>query len=151
MLRESGVFGSVAQRVQRAAAVASRQHGAISREQLRAIGYTDHMIDNELRNGRLVPAFRGVYFLGHHAITEKSRAMAAVLACGAGAVVSHLSAAHLWAFVPYPAQFEDVDVTDVSAAAPDKLERAFDEALFKKKVQLPQLNELIERSTGDLE
>ena len=37
--------------------------------------------------------------------------MAAVLACGDGAVVSHRSAAHLWALLPYPAQQRPINVT----------------------------------------
>jgi very-short-patch-repair endonuclease len=37
--------------------------------------------------------------------------MAAVLACGDGAVVSHRSAAHLWALLPYPAPQHPIDVT----------------------------------------
>jgi very-short-patch-repair endonuclease len=37
--------------------------------------------------------------------------MAAILACGAGAVVSHLSAAHLWALLPYPAKPRPIHVT----------------------------------------
>lgn len=189
MRRESGVIGRVAQRVRRAAALASRQHGAISRSQLRSIGYTDDMIDRDLRTGRLIPAYRGVYFLGHLVMSEKSRAMAATLACGAGAVISHRSAAHLWCFLPYPAHYIDIEITvpgrdlhtrdgiqvhrvhgfdrrdvrtldhipitspartllDLSAAAPDKLEQAFDEAVFQRKVRMPQLHELIERSDG---
>ncbi len=37
--------------------------------------------------------------------------MAAVLACGEGAVVSHRSAAYLHGFLPYPAQYREVEVT----------------------------------------
>jgi very-short-patch-repair endonuclease len=39
---------------------------------------------------------QGVYAVGHLALTRNSRFMAAVLACGEGAALSHLSAAVLW-------------------------------------------------------
>ena len=54
---------------------------------------------------------RAVYFVGHGEITPKARAMAAVLACGDEAFVSHRSAAYLYEFLPYPAQHPDVEVT----------------------------------------
>ena len=40
---------------------------------------------------------RGVYAVGHAALSREGRWMAAVLACGAGAVLSHHSAAVCWA------------------------------------------------------
>jgi very-short-patch-repair endonuclease len=40
--------------------------------------------------------FRGVYAVGHAGLGNKGRWMAAVLACGDGAVLSHRSAAELW-------------------------------------------------------
>jgi hypothetical protein len=39
---------------------------------------------------------RGVYAVGHLSLTRNSRFMAAVLACGEGAALSHFSAAVLW-------------------------------------------------------
>ena len=45
--------------------------------------------------GRLHRVFRGSYAVGHVHRSEQSRLMAAVLACGEGAVVSHRSAAAL--------------------------------------------------------
>ena len=46
--------------------------------------------------GRLHRIHRGVYAVGHRALNERSHWMAAVLACGDGAVLSHTSAAALW-------------------------------------------------------
>ena len=46
--------------------------------------------------GRLRPVHRGVYTIGHRLLTRDGRWMAAVLACGPGTVLSHLSAAALW-------------------------------------------------------
>jgi very-short-patch-repair endonuclease len=50
--------------------------------------------------GRLVRRWRGVYTLGHALLSPKGEWMAAVLACGAGAVLSHRSAAALWGLRP---------------------------------------------------
>jgi hypothetical protein len=53
-------------------------------------------IDSWIRSGRLHPEFTGVYAVGFPLTTPQERWMAAVLACGEGAVLSHLSAgAHL--------------------------------------------------------
>lgn len=46
--------------------------------------------------GRLYREHRGVYSVGCRAVTPLERAMAAVLACGPGAVLSHGSALTLW-------------------------------------------------------
>jgi very-short-patch-repair endonuclease len=57
-------------------------------------------IEARLRTGRLHLLHRGVYAVGHKAVGEKGRAMAAVLACGPGAVLSHQSAGALWEIRP---------------------------------------------------
>jgi very-short-patch-repair endonuclease len=44
----------------------------------------------------LIPLYRGVYALGHQRLTREGRWMAAVLACGPGAVLSHFNAGNLW-------------------------------------------------------
>jgi Protein of unknown function (DUF559) len=46
--------------------------------------------------GLLMPVHQGVYALGHQRLTREGRWMAAVLACGPGAGLSHFSAGHLW-------------------------------------------------------
>jgi very-short-patch-repair endonuclease len=56
---------------------------------------SDDEIDYGVLRGRLHRIFRGVYALGHRRIGERGRLMAAVLACGEGAVASHLSAGAL--------------------------------------------------------
>ncbi|MGH2952737.1 MAG: DUF559 domain-containing protein [Solirubrobacterales bacterium] len=53
----------------------------------------------------------GVYLVGHRAIRRGTREMAAVLACGPGAVISHANAAALWKLLPYPAKATTVSVT----------------------------------------
>src|SRR5436305_76474 len=53
-------------------------------------------IGHRVRIGRLHVVYRGVYAVGHRRLTGHGRWMAAVLACGLGALLSHGSAAALW-------------------------------------------------------
>jgi predicted transcriptional regulator of viral defense system len=76
--------------------LARNQHGVVSSDQLREVGYTPQVIYHRIRTGRLHPLHRGVYAVGRPHVTDHGRWMAAVIACGAGAVLSHSSAAALW-------------------------------------------------------
>jgi very-short-patch-repair endonuclease len=75
------------------ASIATRQYGVVSRSQLLAAGISDAAITTRIRRFRLHPLHRGVYAVGHTALVPLAREMAAVLACGEGAVVSHRTAA----------------------------------------------------------
>ena len=77
-------------------ALATAQHGVVARFQLRALGISDHAITGRIRARRLHPLHRGVFAVGHERLTRFGRWMAAVLACGPSAVLSHASAAALW-------------------------------------------------------
>lgn len=77
------------------AEIASNQHGVISLTELRSAGCSPAAI-SRLNGRRLHRIHRGVYAVGHPALSNDGRWMAAVLACGDGAVLSHLSAAFLW-------------------------------------------------------
>jgi very-short-patch-repair endonuclease len=68
----------------------------VTRAQLREHGITDGSVSWWLRTGRLHRIHRGVYAVGHPGVTEEARWLAAVLACGPGATLSHRSAAELW-------------------------------------------------------
>jgi predicted transcriptional regulator of viral defense system len=78
------------------ARLAARQHGVVSRVQLLDAGVTDHAIERRLRSGSLHRVLRGVYVVGYGSTAPLTRAMAAVLACGPGTVLSHRSAGALW-------------------------------------------------------
>src|SRR3954452_15938015 len=82
------------------AALADRQHGVVARRQLLALGLPARAIDHRLERGRLHVLHRGVYAVGHRVLSQRGQWMAAVLACGGGAVLSHRSAAALWAIRP---------------------------------------------------
>ena len=77
-------------------ALAARQHGVVARSQLRDLGFHPQAIKRRIANGRLHPLMRGVYAVGRPQVTRQGHWMAAVLSCGAGAVLSHGSAAALW-------------------------------------------------------
>ena len=77
-------------------ALADAQEGSIKRAQMVALGFTRHEIDRMLANGLLVARYRGVYSLGRRKLTRRGRWMAAVLAAGESAVLSHRSAAALF-------------------------------------------------------
>jgi very-short-patch-repair endonuclease len=78
------------------AEVAARQHGVISTRQLEAVGVSKRAAAGRVRSGRLHRIHRGVFAVGHGGLSPHGRFMAAVLACGGGAVLSHVSAAVLW-------------------------------------------------------
>jgi very-short-patch-repair endonuclease len=84
------------------AAVASRQYGVITRQQLLACGVSSSMIDVRLRRFWLHRLHRGAYAVGHTAPTPLQREMAAVLAAGRDAVLSHESAGYLWGLLDEP-------------------------------------------------
>jgi very-short-patch-repair endonuclease len=77
----------------RLAGLAGRQYGVVTREQLHALGVGETGIRERLRTDRLHRLHRGVYAVGHRALPAKAHWMAAVLACGEGAALSHVAAA----------------------------------------------------------
>jgi very-short-patch-repair endonuclease len=83
---------------QRIAALARRQHGNVTREQLLSLGLRPSAIAYRVRTGRLHRVHLGVYSVGRAPSTPLERASAAVLACGHEAVLSHQSALTLWGF-----------------------------------------------------
>ena len=77
-------------------AIARRQRFVVAHRQLVEAGVSRRAIQHRLEIGRLHPLHRGVYLVGHPVPLPLARPTAALLACGAGAVLSHLSAAYLW-------------------------------------------------------
>ncbi|MEK6271705.1 MAG: type IV toxin-antitoxin system AbiEi family antitoxin domain-containing protein [Actinomycetota bacterium] len=88
------------------ARLASRQHGVVSLAQLNAAGLHRSVIVRRTRKGLFHRIHRGVYAVGHAGLSNEGRWMAAVLACGEGAVLSHRSAAALWTIAPLPSVIE---------------------------------------------
>jgi very-short-patch-repair endonuclease/predicted transcriptional regulator of viral defense system len=98
--------------------LARRQHGVVARWQLLALGMNADAIQHRIERGRLHPIHRGVYAVGRPELTRHGRWMAAVLACGREAMLSHTCAAELWGVleaVPGP--------IDVSIPEPRRVRR----------------------------
>jgi len=87
------------------AAVASRQHGVVARRQLLEIGVPAATIQGWASRGHLHQLHRGVYAVGHARLSREGRWLAAVLACGPEAFLSHGPAAQLHAIVPQRERF----------------------------------------------
>jgi predicted transcriptional regulator of viral defense system len=94
------------------AQLAGSQHGVISRRQLLEIGMGRRAIVRRVEQGRLHEVHRGVYVAGVRRISRRGRWMAAVLACGPGALLTHRSAARLWGFMPSAIEWVDVTRPD---------------------------------------
>ena len=75
------------------AALAELQHGVVSRTQLIALGLPSTTIVRWVRVGHLHAVHRGVYSVGHPRLSREGLWMAAVLACGERATLSHIPAA----------------------------------------------------------
>ena len=78
------------------ASLAERQHGVVARRDLLLAGVDRNAIDRRIERRVLQVVHRGVYAFGHPALTARGVWMAAVLAAGDGAVLSHRSAAAVW-------------------------------------------------------
>jgi very-short-patch-repair endonuclease len=81
---------------QRLRRVAGRQYGVVTHAQLLRIGIGVTGIKERLRTGRLIRLHRGVYAVGHRELKRDGYWLAAILACGPGAVLSHTDAAAHW-------------------------------------------------------
>ena len=98
--------GTARERARALARLARRQHGVAARTQARALGASDEAVNGWIERGRLVPIHRGVYAVGHGALTARGRWMAAVLACGPGAALCRRSAGALWGLRRYSGMHE---------------------------------------------
>ncbi len=80
----------------RIAAFADRQHGVADYRQLGRLGLGPGAIQHRAQTGRLHRLHIGVYAVGRRKVPRKGHWLAAVLACGPDALLSHRTAAALW-------------------------------------------------------
>ena len=99
------------------AAVAARQHGVVTLEQLEASGLGVGAIKRRVAAGRLQRLWRGVYTFGHSELRPEGRLLGAVLACGQGAVLSQRSAADHWGVLRTSRTAIDVTVATLNGRA----------------------------------
>jgi very-short-patch-repair endonuclease len=110
--RWSGVDGAIVE-------LAVRQHGLVTRQQLLRLGLHPRAIDHRIRRGRLHPLHRGIYVVGRPSPSGEGLWLAAVLAGGADAALSHQSAAALWGI--RPTSRARIDVTIPAGRASTRL------------------------------
>lgn len=94
-------------------ALARRQHGVVTAEQLRCAGLGPRAISGRVQRGWLRRVHRGVYVVGALE-SELTAPTAALAACGPNAVISHRTAATIWQLVP-PRPADPVHVTLLDA------------------------------------
>jgi len=104
--------GRLAKRERELAALADRQHGVISRRQLRDAGLGSRTIRRRIEAGRLHPLYRDIFILGRKGISERGEWQGAVLVGGDEALLSHRSAAALWGLASHS---PPVEITTPSA------------------------------------
>ena len=85
------------------AAIANVAHGVVTRREALGAGVTDAEIRRRLARGSLLRAYPGVYRLGHEAPSMEAAYLAAVRACGDGALLTGRPAAHLLGLTRGPA------------------------------------------------
>jgi very-short-patch-repair endonuclease len=91
------------------ARMAERRGGVVTRPELLALGLSAAAIGRRLAAGRLHLLHRGVYAVGHEALTWHARAHAALLAVGDDSGLSHASAAIAYRTIRNEGQ--DLEVT----------------------------------------
>ncbi|HEX8753119.1 MAG TPA: type IV toxin-antitoxin system AbiEi family antitoxin domain-containing protein [Solirubrobacterales bacterium] len=90
--------------------LAAAQHGVVTRGQLLKLGFSREAIAHRLACGRLHRLHAGVYAVGRPEVSEQGQLMAAVLACGDDAVLSHSSAAGLMSIGRKPSGLIEVSI-----------------------------------------
>ncbi|HEX6602026.1 MAG TPA: type IV toxin-antitoxin system AbiEi family antitoxin domain-containing protein, partial [Solirubrobacterales bacterium] len=100
--KTSGYLGKTARRRRgeggdhAVARLAAQQHGVVALWQLVDLGLNQALVEWRVDIGRMHRIHQGVYAVGHRLLTPNGHRMAAVIACGPEAVLSHRSAAALW-------------------------------------------------------
>ena len=119
-IAEHRVTGPMARKVDdrpdaRIAHRAADDWGVLSLDELCACGLTPDQVVFRARTGWLHRIHRGVYAVGHPALSMQGKFLAAVKSLGRGAVLSHFSAAALWGFVEWDDRHPEVTVPRTGA------------------------------------
>lgn len=103
------------------AEIAARQHGLITHPQLVGLRLSRSAIARRVSRGALYRVHRGIYAVRHPDLSRHGKWLAAVLALGPGAALSHWSAAALWGLLPVRGPRIDVTVPTSGGRARRKL------------------------------
>jgi very-short-patch-repair endonuclease len=93
------------------ARLATTQSGVVGRRQLAALGFERNEIGWRVSTRRLIRVHRGVYAVGHEDLSDRGRCVAALLAVGPDATLSHRTALALWKLIPSMPQLIEVTLT----------------------------------------
>ena len=91
-----------------------KQRGVITTAQLIRLGYSEKAIEHRVSRGRLHRVHKGVYAVGRRELSQEGEWMAATLACGETAALSHESAVIFWKLAKRPARPIHVSVLSQS-------------------------------------
>jgi hypothetical protein len=94
----------------------------VALRQLREFGLSASGVRSRVARGRLHRIHRGVYAVGHPKLTGRGHWMAAVLACGPNAALSHRSAAGVWGLRPDNRRKSDISLPSPSARPKQAIE-----------------------------
>jgi hypothetical protein len=97
------------------AALAAKEWSVLSTAELHRCGLSSREIAARVRRGYLHRLHQGVYAVGHPNVGLEGQFLAAVKACGPGAVLSHFSAGALWELVEWDdLRYPEVTVCDTT-------------------------------------
>jgi putative AbiEi antitoxin of type IV toxin-antitoxin system/uncharacterized protein DUF559 len=96
------------------AALAAEEWSVLSLDELRRCGLSRTMVRTRVRRGQLHWLHQGVYAVGHEKVGLEGQFLAAVKACGAGAILSHYSAGALWRMVEWDDRGPEVTIKDTT-------------------------------------
>ena len=100
------------------AALAAEQWGVVTVRELAERGLDRDAIARRVRSGRLHRVFRGVYAVGHSGLAPEGTWLAAVMACGAQALLSHACSVMLFGLWPVEDRLPEVTVAHAARRAP---------------------------------
>jgi very-short-patch-repair endonuclease len=123
--------------------LSARQHGVVSRKQLAALGMGGEAIRHGLASGRLHRLVPGVYAVGRPTVGQRGHWMAAVLASGTEAMLSHRSAATLWGMVKAAPSRAEVVVPAEARRRPQRI-RAYRRAATADRLAPAEILPLID-------
>lgn len=109
------------ERLRAIADLAASQHFLISRQQAIQLGATDKYINYQVSSGRWLRIHSGVYQVDRRPLVWVGNLMAAVLACGPGARVSHRAALLLWQMDGISSAPVEVTMPFGNLAVPDEV------------------------------
>ncbi|TML80958.1 MAG: type IV toxin-antitoxin system AbiEi family antitoxin domain-containing protein [Actinobacteria bacterium] len=87
---------------QELARIAAGSHGIVTRAELLGAGVSEGAIKRRVSKGTLLTEYKGVYRVGHRAPSLEARYLAAVRACGDGALLCGRAAAYLYGILKRP-------------------------------------------------